>query len=153
MSNNNDTHVANVEEYKKKCDIIKKLVITQYMYYSIKFEQSNPFTLMYVIINSEIKLAIMPDTKWNELKHDIDLGLKQSYTKMICEECKESIKCVANCNRCKKSICVECYINNFKNGLGIIKCKFCSYSFGHIIHEDYIDLAIDDIRNNAKLKK
>ena len=70
----------------------------------------------------------------------------------MCKECKGQIKCLASCNKCHTNTCLECYIDSFRTGKGIVKCKFCSYSFGNQVPDEYIDLAIDDIRTNAQMK-
>ena len=144
--------IVNVEEYNSKCDIIKKLIKSQYKNSSIKFVQLNKIDLVYVIFDKTIKFAIMPDVKWTELRKEIDFKLRDIYKEKICKKCGCKIKCVAGCNNCGTQTCLECYIDNFKLNKGIIRCEICNYSFGVRVPDEYIDLAIDDIRTNAKLK-
>lgn len=152
--------ISNVDEYEKKCDLVKKLIKTTYKNSQITFNQLNKNDLMYVIIDNIVKIAIMPaltkhiilnvrDTNWIEIKNNIDTKLKQTLGQRMCEGCNGQIKCLASCNNCNTNTCLECYIDSFRTGKGIIKCKFCSYLFGHQVPDEYIDLAIDNIRTNA----
>lgn len=145
--------IENIDTYSKKCDTIIKLLKRNYKNCSIKYEQLSKIDLVYIMVDNRIKLAIMPEVKWNDLKKHIDLELKSIYGKRMCEECSGEIKCIASCNKCHNNTCLECYIENFKLNKGIVKCKICSYSFGVEIPDEYIDLAIDDIRSNTKIKK
>lgn len=144
--------IPNVEEYEQKCKIVKNLIKSTYKNSQITFNQLNKIDLMYVILDNIVKIAIMPDTNWIRIKNDIDTKLKQTFGKRMCEGCRGQIKCLASCNKCHTNTCLECYIDSFRIGKGIVKCKFCSYSFGHQVPDEYIDLAIDDIRTNAFMK-
>lgn len=144
--------IANIEDYNKKCLLIKKLINSTYKNSHIKFSQLSNIDLLYVVVDNIVKISIMPDSSWNNIKNDIDEKLKQTLGNRMCEGCKGNIKCLASCNKCKTNICLECYIDNFRIGKGIIKCNFCSYSFGCKVPDEYIDLAIDDIRTNAQMK-
>ncbi len=143
--------IENVDEYNIKCELIKKLVKSQYKNSSIKFEQSNQIDLVYVIIDNSIKFSIMPNVVWSELKQEIDSVLKSIYGKRMCDQCRGDSKCLASCNGCYRKTCLECYIDKFRLGKGIVKCNSCNYSFGVEVSDEYIDLAIDDIRFNANL--
>jgi hypothetical protein len=145
--------IDNTDEYNRKCEILKKIIKSEYKNSSVKFEQLNQNNLVYVIIDNRIKFALMPNVGWNVYKQNIDLELKSLYGKRMCGECKGEIKCAATCNKCHILTCLECYIENFKSNKGIIRCKFCNYSFGVKVSDEYIDLAIDDIRENAKMHK
>lgn len=144
--------INNIEEYNTKCDIIKKLIKSQYKNSLVKFEQLNKISLIHVVIDNRIKFALMPNIKWNEIKKEIDLKLKCAYGEKICSKCMSEMKCVTICNNCSSQTCLECYIDSFRLNKGIIKCEICNYLFGIKIPDKYIDLAIDDIRSNAKLK-
>lgn len=144
--------INNYVEYNSRCEIIKKIIKTQYKNSSIKFQQLNKMDLVYVYIDNKIKFVLMPDVKWSELKEDIDLKLKELYKEKMCVKCKCEMKCAAGCNKCKAQTCLECYIEMFKLNKGIIICDVCNYSFGVNVPDEYIDLAIDDIRSNAKFE-
>lgn len=147
----NGIQIPNIDEYEKKCNMVKKLIKSTYKNSQIIFNQLNKNDLMYVIIDNIVKISIMPDTNWIEIKNNIDTKLKQTLGKRMCEGCKGQIKCLASCNKCHANTCLECYIDGFRTGKGIIKCKFCSFSFGCHVPDKYIDLAINDIRTNAKI--
>ena len=71
------------------------------------------------------------------------------YNDNICRLCESEIKTKTECGGCKKICCIECYIENFKANKGIIKCDNCSYSFGVKTPDNYIDILVGDIRENA----
>ena len=146
------TSVLDVDEYEKKCILIKKLIKSTYTNSKISFVQLNKNDLMFVMFDNIIKIAIIPNANWIDIKLDIDTKFKQTLGDKMCQDCKGIIKCLASCNNCHYNTCLECYIDNFTAGKGIVKCKHCSYSFGHKIPNKYIDLAIDDIRSGAKIK-
>jgi hypothetical protein len=57
--------ILNVEEYEKKCKIVKNLIKSTYKNSQITFNQLNKIDLMYVILDNIVKIAIMPDANWN----------------------------------------------------------------------------------------
>lgn len=142
--------INNIDEYNKKCELIKQLAYSTYKNSKVSFIQVNKIELMYIVLDNIVKIAIMPEQNWIDIKNNIDIKLKQTLGNRLCKECKGQIKCLASCNNCHTNTCLECYINNFKKNKGIIKCKNCSYSFGCEVPDEYIDIAIDDIRDNAK---
>lgn len=140
-------------EYKKQFDLIKKLIKLTYKNFQIEFEYLEENNALGVCLDKIVKILIYPNNSWIDIKINIDTQLKQTMGNHICDECNDKIKCLASCNNCRSVICVECYINNFRTNKGIIKCKICSYSFGNVVPEEYIDFAIDNIRSNAKINK
>ena len=149
--------INDVEKYNKKCDVIKKLIKSTYPSIDISFEQINRLDLVFMNIENIIKIALLPDETWNQIKSNIDdklntIGFNQlskPYAIEYCELCSRNIRAKASCNFCHKICCIECYIDSFKKGKGIIKCGFCSKKFGVKCADEYIELMIDDIRTNA----
>ena len=80
--------IPNVKEYEKKCNLVKKLIKSTYKNSQITFRQLNKIDLMYVILDNIVKIAIMPNTNWIEIKNDIDIKLKQTLGNVMCEGCK-----------------------------------------------------------------
>lgn len=143
--------IDDLEKYNNMCVLIKKLIKKVYPNLKIRFDQINNMDLVYIIIENNVKIALMPNTEWINLKKEIDDKLNYK-TNENCELCKEKITKLACCNSCKKYTCIECYIKNFIKNSGIIKCHYCSYSFGVYTPPEYIDILVDDIRENAKIK-
>ncbi len=121
----------------------------------IKYEQANCFDFVFVVIGSINKLAILPDENWNQVKSNIDKVLNAIHMNLeqkkleSCELCTRDIKVKASCNFCHKISCLECYIDSFRKGCGVVKCGFCSQTFGVKCPKKYIDMMIGDIRENA----
>lgn len=153
-------------QYKLNSNIIIGLIKKSYSEYEIKFEEPKGIDLYTVQIGSNIMITILPTNNWINIKKDIDSKINNmnqfdyhnSNNKFnLCRLCKLEIEIKTECNKCKKSSCIECYIKNFKKNKGIIKCDNCNFSFGQKTPDSYIDILIDDIREKAnkmnKIKK
>jgi hypothetical protein len=143
-------YINDLAQYKANSNLIFRLIKKNYPDEHIIFEESQNIDLDTVQIGCKINLTIMPDSTWIEIKKNIDgklYGLKNPNN--ICRLCQMNIKTKTECNKCKKSCCLECYIRNFKANNGIIKCDNCSYSFGVFTPDEYIDVLVGDIREKA----
>ena len=146
-------HITDIDAYNKKCEVVKKLIVSTYPNIKIDFKQINRMDLVYLIIEDIIKIGLLPGENWNQIKSNIDRKLKlvmyNGNNVKCCELCSQDIKAKASCNFCHKICCIECYIDTFKKGKGIIKCGFCSKKFGVRCKTEYIDLMVDERRENA----
>ena len=149
--------IDNYNQYKSNSDLIIKLIKKSYPNEEIKFKEQDCIDLYVLQIGSSIKITIMPDDTWLTIKKNIDsklYNLNQLYNDNICRLCELEMKTKTECNKCKKTCCIECYIKNFRKNNGIINCDNCSFSFGVKTPSSYIDILIDDIRENSnKMKK
>ena len=155
MENRNiqDVYIGDIEKYKQKCMLFKKLIKSTYPDITIKFIDSDNVDLCYIKINEQIQIAILPNVIWHDIKKNIDLKLSQinyGSTKSIvndyCSQCNKQMSAKTSCNKCHGICCVECYIDNFRKNKGLIVCKFCDYVYGIKTPDEYIDILIDDIR-------
>ena len=143
--------IDNWNQYKSNSDLIVKLIKNFYSSEKIKFKEPKGLDLYTVQIGSGIKLTIMPDDTWMSIKKNIDSKLYNlNQSDNICRLCELEMKTKTECNQCKKSCCIECYIQNFRKNQGIIKCDNCNFSFGQKTPNSYIDVLIGDIRENAR---
>lgn len=143
-------NIDNWNQYKINSDLIVKLIKKSYTDQEIKFVEPNGIDLYTVQIGSNIMITIMPGDNWNNIKKNIDSKLYNPIqSNNICRLCRLEMEIKTECNKCKKSSCIECYINNFRKNKGIIKCDNCDFSFGQKTPDSYIDILIDDIRENA----
>ena len=60
--------ITNVEEYEKKCNLVKKIIKSTYKNSQITFRQLNKIDLMYVILDKIVKILIIPDANWIKIK-------------------------------------------------------------------------------------
>lgn len=144
--------IDDFNKYKSNSDLIVKLIKKSYSDQEIIFKEPDVIDLYVLQIGSSIKITIMPGDTWIETKKNIDLKLYGSdklNNDNICRLCKLEMKTKTECNSCKKYCCIECYIKNFRENKGIIKCDNCSFSFGVKTSDNYIDILIGDIRENA----
>lgn len=157
-------------QYKLKSNIIIGLIKKSYPEQNIKLEEPKGIDLFTVQIGEDILITILPSNDWVSIKKDIDSKLynlnqynknkdKDIDNSNLCRLCKLEMDIKTDCNKCKKSSCIECYIKNFKKNKGIIRCDNCNFSFGQKTPDSYIDILVDDIREKAltmmknKLKK
>ncbi len=151
MENKNiqDVYIGNIEKYKQKCVLFKKLIKSTYPDIKIKFIDSDGVDLCYIEINKQIKIAILPNVVWQDIKKNIDLKLSKSIDfNNFCSQCNKQMSTKTSCNKCYEICCVECYIDNFRKNKGLIVCGFCNYTYGIKTPDEYIDILIDDIRDN-----
>ena len=143
--------IDNWNQYKSNSDLIVKLIKNFYSGEKIKFQEPKGLDLYTVQIGSGIKITIMPDDTWISIKKNIDSKLYNlNKSNNICRLCELEMEIKTECNQCKKSCCIECYIKNFRKNKGIIKCDNCNFSFGQKTPDSYINVLIGDIRENAR---
>ncbi len=142
-------YITDIYEYKRKSNIIKNLINSSFSNLDIKYTQANDKDIVRVQINNDLKFGIFPDHSWKEIKNIIEHKLNPAHNNTICNICDDYIIFDASCPRCQTEICLECYILNYKNGLGVVKCVFCYYTYGVHIPKKYINFLIDNIRENA----
>tara|TARA_B100000768_G_C11266305_1_gene371248 strand:- start:1351 stop:1797 length:447 start_codon:yes stop_codon:yes gene_type:complete len=135
-----------VDEYNKRCDVIKGLILTIYTNTIFEFI-INPDTLyIEVMINDNSKISLLPNNTWGEVKRHIDkkiIGFTGD-----CIICCEKMENAVSCAKCSNNFCGKCYIELFKLGKGIITCPHCRYSFGEKIPEYKIEIYVDQIKRS-----
>ena len=74
-------------QYDKKCEIIKNLINTKYKKDIFIFEKYSNYTgsfneiknFIRIIINNNASITILPDTSWENIKHNINMKLDILY--------------------------------------------------------------------------
>jgi ArsR family metal-binding transcriptional regulator len=149
--------------YDKKCEIIKSLLNTKYKKEIFVFEKYNNVIGIYneikfftrIIINNKATITILPDNKWKEIEHNINIKLNDSYGGYKiknCTICTNDTSKYTACNKCGNNWCIICYIELFKAGSGIIKCPFCRYTIGVHTPDYMMDICIEEIKIKAGLE-
>lgn len=141
-------NIENINQYKSNSELIIKLIKKTYVKEEIIIDENLGIDFYSVNIGHKIKITIMPDDNWTIIKKNIDLILNVSINsnENICRLCGINMKSKTKCNKCNKFSCIECYIKNFNINKGIVKCDNCSYSFGILTPDEYLDILSDDIR-------
>lgn len=138
----------NREEYEKLCDLMLNLIKLNYPDIAIEVE-NNFFGLLEITINKNSKLTILTNSKWFEIKRHIDTKLKIGWEKELCQLCCEIIVRRVSCGKCSNYWCVNCYIELFKSGEGIIICPYCRNKFGVKTPKNMIDTCVNEIKRKA----
>lgn len=133
------------DEYEKLCNLIISLIKIKYPDLVIDVSISS-FNLMEVTINKNSRLTILPQSKWNEIKRHIEVKLNQGWQNELCQLCCETLHKRVSCNKCSNYWCINCYINLFKSGSGIIICPYCRDSFGKKVPQNIIEYCIQEIK-------
>ena len=63
-----------------------------------------------------------------------------------CSICTKPTKGKTCCTRCSKDWCIDCYIELFKVGRGVITCPFCRESCGFVQPPYMIEIAAREIK-------
>jgi len=132
------------EKYDQRCDVIKTLILKEYIGATFNFIRNSDTLYIEVIINNNSKISLLPNSTWNEIKRHIDkkiIGFSGD-----CIICCEKIQKNVTCPKCSNNYCGECYINLFKHGKGIITCPHCRYSFGEKKPEHMMEMYVDEIK-------
>lgn len=146
-------NILNPTKYHKKCDVIKKLILKEFVNHAFAFDV-NPINLHFqVTVNNYSKFTVLEDNTWGEIKRNIIKRIKLQKNGLTdpCPICYDIIEKNTTCNRCSNSYCNKCYINLFKHGQGIVTCPHCRYSIGVKIPEWAIPLGVMEIKNNFKM--
>lgn len=115
-----------IEESDEFCDICKQ--VREYIpdvNIEFRFNQ-NTQLLEIVFIEEKSVMSILKDNTWEENKRHINAIISKNKN-TDCSICFNKIISRTGCSKCSVDWCVECYINLFKTGQGIIKCPFCRY--------------------------
>jgi hypothetical protein len=136
------------EKYDKKCYVMQNLIYLHYQNDSFDFIRNPDTEYIEVIINGRSNLTLLYCHKWSEIKRAIDMRTTGSINKS-CEICCNSARMVAICTKCSNTYCIDCYIDLFKAGNGIITCPYCRYSIGSNKPECMMELCIGQIKINA----
>ncbi len=96
-----------------------------------------------------VKVTIMDDDTWDEIKRRIDsrLNYKKERDCSICSNTFENKIKAVHCKKCSVVYCTDCYINIFRTNKGIIKCPFCRFEFGDIYPAYMVEIAVQEILN------
>lgn len=124
-------------------ETIIKCAHKQYVDHNVSVMRNDGNGLYELIIDGCI-ITISPSVKWNDLKKHIDKRLSNKET--ICSICECEIKRKIACTECYNIWCLECYINLFRSGQGIIKCPYCRYEYGIKMSKQMVELGILEIR-------
>lgn len=136
-----------MEKYNKRCQIIEKLIISQFpdLKFKLVFNNDTKYYEIF-LIEQKAQISILENTEWKALKRGIELKIKQEYN-TLCSICYENINKNVSCSKCYNNWCGECYISLFISGEGIIKCPFCRYSFGIKTPKNMINICVQEIRD------
>ena len=134
-SNINRNSIEFSSKYKEICHKIRDFIPTK----KIQFKYNASTDLLEVLFKKEKSvISILKDNTWEEINIDND-----------CSICCNKIINKTGCPKCSTSWCVECYIDLFMTGEGIIKCPFCRYipDVCRHMNETEIEIGIQQIRN------
>lgn len=135
------------DKYDKRCNIIKELILKEYVNCKFDFIRNSTTLYIEVIINNGSKITLLPNSSYSEIKRHIDK--KISGFTGDCVICANKIKKNVTCSKCSNNWCGKCYINLFRHGSGIITCPHCRYSFGEEIPEYMLDMYINQIKQKV----
>ena len=143
-----DTIRNEIEKSDEFSDICKK--IREYIpNVNIEFMfNDNTQLLEIVFIEEKSVMSILKDNTWAEIKRHINAIISKNKD-TDCSICCEKIISRTGCTKCSSDWCVECYINLFKTGQGIIKCPYCRFEYGFRMNEQELNMGVANIR--AKL--
>lgn len=137
------------DKYAKRCNVIKNLILKDYV--NDKFEFIRDLETLYIeiIINGNSKITLLPDSTLKQIKRHIDkkLIVQRDGISGDCIICCEPIQQNVTCSNCSNNYCGECYINLFENGRGVITCPHCRYSYGNTMPEYMIQMSVNEIKH------
>lgn len=123
------------QEYKKKCDIIKKLITQTYPNEKFEYLIQPGTGLLQIVMNPNTskpltRLSILPNNNWRELKRRIDKYLSFETLSDECDICFEKISNSVICGKCSFRYCGDCYIKMLDDSEGMLKCPCCRDTWG-----------------------
>jgi hypothetical protein len=132
--------------YENKCAIIKKIIEQKYSDVNFIYDVNDDSGLIEIIINNQSKMTILRDNTVSEILRHIKTKLDITWKEQDCGVCFEKINKRVSCPKCSNYYCSNCYINIFKTGKGIIACPFCRYSYGTMMTDLILSLAVEEIK-------
>ena len=113
--------------------------------------------LKFLIYEYNTIMYIHPNSTWLEIKNNLDkISNSTPLVDKFCTVCFDKIykssKCdkykIVSCTSCKNNYCLECYINLFRKGQGIIICTMCNFIHGKSAPSFLIEASVEEIRKN-----
>ena len=138
-----------IDEYNKRCDILKNLIISKYKNTTFEFVKNIDTLYIEVIINNDSKITLLPNNTWGEVTRHIDKKIKGFEGN--CPICFEKMIKAVSCNKCSNNFCSNCYIKLFKVGNGIITCPHCRHRTGIHTPEHMINECVLQIKHKLKI--
>lgn len=137
------------DKYDKKCNMIKKLILKDYVNDKFEFIRNSETLHIEIIINNKSKITLLRNNSYEEIKRHIEKKITVQHDGISedCIICREIIQKNVTCSKCSNNYCGKCYINLFKNGKGVITCPHCRYSFGDTMPEYMVQMSIDEIKH------
>ena len=143
-----------VDPYKEKINDITNFIKNKFPNVKFKLIKNNNSNLEEIIfIDYKANLTILETTELSSVEKRINSITSRSIQKEQKEECQicsNYITTNVSCNRCANNYCIECYIEIYRHGKGIITCPFCRFTYGNKIPDTLIDLGIKQIKNEIK---
>lgn len=150
VSKNNSEKTS--DNYQKKCDEIKQLLISTYPDTIFEFIENEDTSLVEVIINSKGKITILPCNTWKEVQRHVNKKINYDHDHPgDCDICCNKISKNVSCNKCSNNWCINCYINLFRSGKGVIICPCCRFSIGNRFPNHMIEHGVAEIKMKAGL--
>jgi hypothetical protein len=104
--------VKQFEKYNNRCDVIKSLILTNYINDKFEFIRRPDTLYIEVIINNDYMITLGNCDTWKQIKRRIDKNLIYVNNEE-CPICYNELKKKDLCNKCANNWCRECYINIF----------------------------------------
>ena len=132
--------------YKKKCKKIRQKIRLKYP--NLKFTNEQRFDNLreLSLVDYKANIVIIKENTWKDIDKTIEQIITEKYKNNDCSICFNEIKINVRCNFCRKNWCVDCYINLFKTGKGIIKCPFFRYEYRYLMNKEQICAGVRSIR-------
>lgn len=136
------------DTYEVKCTIVRRLISVNFPNSIFKYDINSDTSCMEINIfkNDEyIILTVRQEDTWKEIYRNIKLYINDEYKNAPCVFCNEHIIKPITC-KCGCNMCIECYINMYTKGNGIITCTICGYTMGDLTPTILLDACVAEIR-------
>jgi hypothetical protein len=139
-----------VDKYNKRCDVIRRLILTTYADTTFEFIRNTDTLYIEVNINNNSKISLLPNNTWDEVKRHINKKIK-GFTD-DCIICCEKMENSVSCPKCSNNFCGKCYIKLYRVGKGIITCPHCRREEGVNLTEYAIESGVVQIKQRLGMK-
>lgn len=140
------------KKYTKDCELFHRIAKKTFSDIDIILRFNDDTNLFEFVLGGEhCVITILPDAIWKNIQKYIQLKLK-GFDGDECDICYSKIEKRTTCPQCFNQWCVNCYINLFRNGCGVIKCPMCRMELGEEMPKELVELGIIEIKMKCGMK-
>jgi hypothetical protein len=148
-----EMNVCTKKKYKKRCSILKYLIMEEYknVLFVFDIDDEKILNISSCSRGNKWTISFIPENTWKDVKRNIDKKLVEDYKQNSCSICCEEIMKNISCSKCSQSWCGKCHLKLFETYQGICVCPYCRFAVGQKIPQFMIEPCLNEMKFKMEL--